>query len=255
LARLAVVDGPPHLVGKEVKLHDTTVKLGRDPKLVHHTFYDQETHSTVSREHCTIVYDQGEFRVIDNRSANGTWINGMRLVHQSYALREGDTIILGVLGKQGVKLVFHQASNHDDITKTIAPTDIVVKKSGANHRRHHAREHLKELETPLRKGIDDSAGFRRGSLKGRETTLVENPLEEQSAYDIEMEESIDDTMRESYESDLEDTKLENRHNALASDNVVLKRLNDIYEVRDDNKLRPPNADDKDDDWRRDLRGR
>lgn len=47
----------------------------------------------VSRRHAIIVQRAGETRILDDRSANGTWVNGQRVVDAP--LRDGDVIVLG----------------------------------------------------------------------------------------------------------------------------------------------------------------
>lgn len=47
----------------------------------------------VSRRHAIVVQRRGGVRILDDRSANGTWVNGRR-VHDA-ELRDGDVIVLG----------------------------------------------------------------------------------------------------------------------------------------------------------------
>lgn len=47
----------------------------------------------VSRRHAIVVQRRGGVRILDDRSANGTWVNGRR-VHEA-ELRDGDVIVLG----------------------------------------------------------------------------------------------------------------------------------------------------------------
>lgn len=47
----------------------------------------------VSRRHAIVVRRPGETRILDDRSANGTWVNGRRVVDA--VLRDGDVITLG----------------------------------------------------------------------------------------------------------------------------------------------------------------
>lgn len=50
----------------------------------------------VSRRHAKIVYRDGTLHIVDNNSANGTYLNGQRLVSgQPRILRDGDDIRLG----------------------------------------------------------------------------------------------------------------------------------------------------------------
>jgi pSer/pThr/pTyr-binding forkhead associated (FHA) protein len=47
----------------------------------------------VSRRHAIVVQRRGSVRILDDRSANGTWVNGRR-VHEA-ELHDGDVIVLG----------------------------------------------------------------------------------------------------------------------------------------------------------------
>jgi hypothetical protein len=47
----------------------------------------------VSRKHACILYVENEFRIRDERSGNGTLLNGSKVVE--YALRPGDKLLLG----------------------------------------------------------------------------------------------------------------------------------------------------------------
>jgi len=47
----------------------------------------------VSRRHAIVVQRRGSVRILDDRSANGTWVNGRRIFEQE--LRDGDVIVLG----------------------------------------------------------------------------------------------------------------------------------------------------------------
>jgi pSer/pThr/pTyr-binding forkhead associated (FHA) protein len=47
----------------------------------------------VSRRHAIVVQRRGGVRILDDRSANGTWVNGRRVFDA--ALSDGDVIVLG----------------------------------------------------------------------------------------------------------------------------------------------------------------
>jgi FHA domain-containing protein len=47
----------------------------------------------VSRRHAIVVQRRGGVRILDDRSANGTWVNGRRVLEAE--LRDGDVIVLG----------------------------------------------------------------------------------------------------------------------------------------------------------------
>jgi predicted component of type VI protein secretion system len=90
-----VCDGSPVLVQAE------DVVVGRIPKCT-----VRVVHPLVSREHCRIeMRDDGVF-VVDLGSANGTWLNGVRVESRSQ-LRTGDR--LG-LGRDGAVLVVQRAT-------------------------------------------------------------------------------------------------------------------------------------------------
>jgi pSer/pThr/pTyr-binding forkhead associated (FHA) protein len=47
----------------------------------------------VSRRHAIVMQRRGGVRILDDRSANGTWVNGERVAQAE--LRDGDVIVLG----------------------------------------------------------------------------------------------------------------------------------------------------------------
>lgn len=47
----------------------------------------------VSRRHAIVVQRRGTVRILDDRSANGTWVNGRRVLEAE--LHDGDVIVLG----------------------------------------------------------------------------------------------------------------------------------------------------------------
>ncbi len=52
----------------------------------------------VSRRHASVLWRDGELHIVDNGSANGTYINGERLIpHQPRLLQHGDDIRLGFM--------------------------------------------------------------------------------------------------------------------------------------------------------------
>ncbi|MFN2545927.1 MAG: FHA domain-containing protein [Myxococcales bacterium] len=88
MPRLVGLAGPQR--GKEYYLMRSEVKFGRTDE--NDISID---HQSVSRQHAKFVLDQGQWKVIDNKSANGVRVNG-----EDYAvsnLKPGDTIELGHL--------------------------------------------------------------------------------------------------------------------------------------------------------------
>ena len=88
MPRLVGLSGPVR--GKEFYLMRTEVKFGRTE--------DNDIgieHQSVSRQHCKFVLDQGTWKVMDNKSANGVRVNGEE--YAISAVKAGDTLELGHL--------------------------------------------------------------------------------------------------------------------------------------------------------------
>lgn len=49
--------------------------------------------ASVSRRHAVVARRGGRVRILDDRSANGTWVNGKRV--QDAELSDGDVVVLG----------------------------------------------------------------------------------------------------------------------------------------------------------------
>lgn len=107
LAKLHVINARRDLVGGEIKIYTTTTTLGRNPKLCDIQLYDEDDNSSLSGQHCTIVYDRGRFTITDDNSSNGTEINGQPIPpNEPIPLSDGAEIILGDLFRRGAKLRF-----------------------------------------------------------------------------------------------------------------------------------------------------
>jgi hypothetical protein len=106
LANVQVVAGPRQLVNEKINITKAITTVGRNPKVADIVFYPDEE-SSVSRLHCTIQMDGRAFKLTDNGSTSGTRINGRRVQpNDPTELHDGDEIVLGDLGKLGVKLKF-----------------------------------------------------------------------------------------------------------------------------------------------------
>jgi hypothetical protein len=95
------VRGTTHLFIYDTdKIHDELV-LGRrngsdKPDMDLHDF--DAVNKGVSRRHASVLWREGELHIVDNGSANGTFINGERLVpYQPWVLQHGDDVRLGYL--------------------------------------------------------------------------------------------------------------------------------------------------------------
>jgi hypothetical protein len=107
LATLTVLEGPRGMMGETINLTKPVSVLGRNPEMADVVFYPDEN-SSLSRAHATIQLDGKFFVLTDNGSTNGTRVNGQLLkASDPVQLRDGDEIVLGDLGKLGVKMRFN----------------------------------------------------------------------------------------------------------------------------------------------------
>lgn len=87
-ARLVLFAG--HLPSKEFNLNKTVMKIGRTEE--NDIVLD---HKSISREHAQIIYENGVFKILDMKSANGVLVNGEQ--YAKTELKNGDIIELGHL--------------------------------------------------------------------------------------------------------------------------------------------------------------
>ena len=85
-SRLVSIAGP--LKDATFTLHEEDFSIGRDP--TNNLVLED---SAVSRRHCTIASDAGEFKISDLNSRNGTSINGVP--PKQRILHDGDRIKVG----------------------------------------------------------------------------------------------------------------------------------------------------------------
>ena len=82
------------------ELTEVEMRLGRSPKQADITF---ENDITVSRIHSSIVQEGADYRVYDEQSSSGTWVNEQRVPEYGMQLVDGDEVRLGA-----VRLRFRQ---------------------------------------------------------------------------------------------------------------------------------------------------
>jgi hypothetical protein len=107
-----------------------TVSIGRSRKNADLIFQADRPDSPISRLHCTILEEDGSFFIRDDQSANGTSLNGLRMVPmERYPLKERDEIRLGNPEKGGVRLQFRsqggRASGRGNGTMDVESTNRV----------------------------------------------------------------------------------------------------------------------------------
>lgn len=97
------------LLDKTITITHTPFKIGRKIRDVN---FDND--DNVSREHADIVFANGVFYIIDNRSTHGTFINGQRIpAEQQVPIYNESKIQLGTT----TILVFRDSGGYDDRTR------------------------------------------------------------------------------------------------------------------------------------------
>lgn len=76
----------------EIPLRELTVKIGRSPSQTDIAF---EQDITVSRVHATLRLEGSHYRIYDEQSTSGTWINERQVPEYGTQLQDGDEIHLG----------------------------------------------------------------------------------------------------------------------------------------------------------------
>lgn len=107
IGAIQIIEGPKGLIGENINLYKPTTTLGRGAQSADIVFYPNEP-SSVSRLHCTIQFDGRLYKLIDENSTSGTWLNGKRLQPNTVVeLRDEDEVILGDVTKLGVRFRFY----------------------------------------------------------------------------------------------------------------------------------------------------
>jgi transcriptional regulator with GAF, ATPase, and Fis domain len=100
VARLVAISGP--LSGEVLPLYGPEIFVGRDPS---NTICLADL--ALSRSHCSLLLDNGVWRIRDRHSFNGTFVNGAQVT--DYALKHRDRIELG----ESVFLFIDEAAKSD----------------------------------------------------------------------------------------------------------------------------------------------
>jgi hypothetical protein len=105
-AMLVDLDGNTGTGRSSFELFGTT-SMGRSKKHADLVFQANQADSPISRLHCTILEEDGVYFLRDDQSANGTYLNGVRLVPMDRnPLKDGDEIQLANPERSGVRLQF-----------------------------------------------------------------------------------------------------------------------------------------------------
>lgn len=122
-AFLTVLRGDPLLTGRHFPVYANTVTpIGRDKSQVEIVFPDEEN-SVVSRKHCEIRQEDGQFKLRDFASTYGTFLNGVKLPELAIEdLHHGDEIGLGPVERGGVLLRFELILNENNMPEEFRDT-------------------------------------------------------------------------------------------------------------------------------------
>jgi FHA domain len=85
---------------QSLELLGAMIRLGRSPSMSDIAFRDD---LTVSRQHAVLMLEGNHFRLFDENSTSGTWVNGRQVPDYGIELADGDEIHIGA-----VHLVYHQ---------------------------------------------------------------------------------------------------------------------------------------------------
>ncbi len=157
-------------------LDETETVIGRSRKNPIRLLTEQ-----ASRNHCRIIQGtSGEYRVVDNSSSNGTFVNGTRTIEKE--LKEGDTIGIGQ-----ARMVFHQG----DPKTPLSPPDSATARIPLQDRNVQlllhtivsaasAREPIHFLETVV-DNVVEITGAERGILFMKKKAQELNPVVSRNA--------------------------------------------------------------------------
>jgi hypothetical protein len=81
-------------VPTHIPLHGTTVRIGRSPGQADVVF---EQDVTMSRRHATLMLEGSHYRLFDEQSTSGTWVNDSQVPEYGIQLNDGDEIFLGAV--------------------------------------------------------------------------------------------------------------------------------------------------------------
>jgi pSer/pThr/pTyr-binding forkhead associated (FHA) protein len=158
-ARFTVRDDKGDVL-QEYRLEKMETVIGRAPSSDILLSKDKLT----SRRHAIVRYENGNYVISDERSANGTFVNGQQLEELvPHTLKDGDHIGIGEH-----ELIFHLASGVEDIPTISVPQEVVAETIVRESPYHSAQE-----EKPMTAASSDD--FSPRSLDGDGAVSVPAP--------------------------------------------------------------------------------
>jgi pSer/pThr/pTyr-binding forkhead associated (FHA) protein len=70
------------------------IRIGRSPSMCDIAFRDD---LTVSRQHAVLMLEGNHYRLFDENSTSGSWVNGRQVPEYGVELADGDEIHLGAV--------------------------------------------------------------------------------------------------------------------------------------------------------------
>jgi hypothetical protein len=92
-ARLEVVEAVSDMPGS-LPLTGAMIRIGRSPSMCDIAFRDD---LTVSRQHAVLMLEGNHYRLFDENSTSGSWVNGRQVPEYGVELADGDEIHLGAV--------------------------------------------------------------------------------------------------------------------------------------------------------------
>lgn len=118
LASLKVLDGPPNMIGQELKIYTESIKLGRNPQLADMTFYAPDVNTSISGLHARLEKIGGNWRIVAlSQSGSETFVDDQPIpFNEPVGLISGQKIRMGYFAQQPV--VFEFSAEQGDLHTT-----------------------------------------------------------------------------------------------------------------------------------------
>jgi len=131
LATFKVLEGPPNMIGQELKVYTESVKLGRNPQLADMTFYAPDVITSVSGLHARLEKVSGVWRIVAlSQSGSETFVDEQAIsFNEPVRIHSGQKIRLGYFAQQPVVLEFHTDQVEQQYTTSVDHTDGDVRKT------------------------------------------------------------------------------------------------------------------------------
>lgn len=158
LASLKIMDGPPAMIGQELKILTEAVKLGRDPQRSDMTFYTPDANSSVSGLHARIERAAGIWRIVSLSQSSETFVDNESISSNTpYPLENGRIVRLGYVAQQPVTFEFNAlTASEAPIRKTdVGGTDVDYRKTDVSDATMPFPKKKPVSSKPVSQGQDD----------------------------------------------------------------------------------------------------